>query len=203
MESILAILCIVFFAVITYGLIQGSNTNKNHLYNCRTIYIPEDIDLETAYKSVYNKNPNELKKRARQLGASREFINKFKEDDPNPDYTYLRAFIIRNSISDEHIYFEKIEDGLTKPYHGATISLELYNKNTRIDIELEDLRLQGLLEGKAMELNIAPTVSPDVLKKKIKDVLLYETEGIPHMDNPYATENIIRELRKDAGMDEY
>ena len=67
MESILAILCIVFFAVLTYGLVQSSNITKYHLDDCRTIYIPEEIDLETAYKSIKGKNLNALKKRAREF----------------------------------------------------------------------------------------------------------------------------------------
>ena len=75
--------------------------------------------------------------------------------------------------------------------------------NKRIDAELEDLRLQGLLIGKARDLNINIALPTSSLKQKIKDVLLIKTEGIPHMDDPYVTENIIRDLRKDAGLDEY
>ena len=107
MESILAILCIVFFAVLTYGLVQGSNVTKYHLDDCRTIYIPEEIDLETAYKSIKGKNLNALKKRARELGASKEFVDTFK-DEKNSKLK-LSEYIIRNSISDEHILLKDIK----------------------------------------------------------------------------------------------
>jgi len=106
MESILAILCIVFFAVLTYGLIQGRHLTKNHLYNCRTLYIPEDIDLETAYKTVLHKGLHSLKKRARELGASKSFVDTFKEKDE--PWLELKEYIIVNSISDEHILFNDI-----------------------------------------------------------------------------------------------
>ena len=109
MESVLAILCIVFFAVLTYGLVQGRNLTKDHLYNCRTLYIPEDIDLELAYKNVTDKNLDALKKRARELGASQKFVERF---DKGSDKTDLQKFIILNSISNEHILFDSIEDTL-------------------------------------------------------------------------------------------
>ena len=67
MNSLLSIFCIVFFSIITYAVITGANLNKNHKYNCRTLYIPEDIDLETAFDSVQYKDINELKKRAKEL----------------------------------------------------------------------------------------------------------------------------------------
>ena len=118
MESILAILCIVFFAVLTYGLVQGRNLTKNHLYNCRTLYIPEDVDLETAYKSVLHKGLHSLKKRARELGASKSFVDRFKEDDE--PWLELKEYIIVNSISDEHILFNDIS--------GDIVNKELVKK---------------------------------------------------------------------------
>jgi hypothetical protein len=107
MDSILAILCIVFFAVLTYGLVQGRNLTKDHLYNCRTLYIPEDIDLETAYKSVLHKKLDSLKKRARELGATKLFVDTFKEEDE--PWLELKEYIIVNSISEEHILFNDIQ----------------------------------------------------------------------------------------------
>ena len=103
MESVLSLLCIVFFSLLTYGLIQGYNLQKHHKFNCRTIYIPEDIDLETAFKSIENKDKNKLKKRARQLGASKEFINSITDIE-------LKVFIIQTSISNEHISFKDLEE---------------------------------------------------------------------------------------------
>jgi len=106
MESILAILCIVFFVIVTYGLIQGANLTKFHKDNCRTIYLPEHIDLETAFKHVDGKSLDELKKRGRSLGASKGFVDKSTEKD-------LKIFIIQNSISDEHILFNDLSEDIT------------------------------------------------------------------------------------------
>tara|TARA_Y100000389_G_scaffold66357_1_gene62454 strand:+ start:261 stop:848 length:588 start_codon:yes stop_codon:yes gene_type:complete len=105
MESILAIFCIVSLTILMYGLIQSSNINKFHKYNCHTLYIPEDLDLEEAFKSVDNLSLDSLKKRARVLGASREFIDKYNKEE---DKKYLKSFIIQESISDEHILFDDI-----------------------------------------------------------------------------------------------
>jgi hypothetical protein len=103
MECVLATLCIFFFILLTYALIQGYNLQKHHKFNCRTIYIPEDIDLETAFKSIENKDKNKLKKRARQLGATKEFINSITDIE-------LKVFIIQTSISNEHILFKELEE---------------------------------------------------------------------------------------------
>jgi len=107
MESILAILCIVFFVVLTYGLIQGANLQKFHKHNCRTIYIPESIDLETAFRSVQNLTIDDLKKRGRDLGATKEFTDKQTEIE-------LKIFIIQNSISEDHILFDDISEDINK-----------------------------------------------------------------------------------------
>jgi len=103
MESVLALLCIVFFILLTYGLIQGYNLQKHHKYNCRTIYIPEDIDLETAFQTIENKDTNQLKKRARQLGATKDFVDSISDLE-------LKVFIIQTSISNEHILFKELEE---------------------------------------------------------------------------------------------
>ena len=100
METILAIGCIVFFSVLTYALIQGVNLHKFHKYNCHTLYIPEDINIEQLFQSVNNISLDELKKTARTIGASRDFIDRFTLEN---DKKYLKSYIIRNSISDEHI----------------------------------------------------------------------------------------------------
>ena len=44
MESVLALICIVFFVILTYGFIEGANLDRFHVQSCRTLYIPEDID---------------------------------------------------------------------------------------------------------------------------------------------------------------
>ena len=108
MESVLALLCVVFFAVLTYGLIQGQNLTRNHLYNCRTIYIPEDINIEQVYQRIAGKSLLELQGLARRLGASKEYTDKYT----SLDYPWLelKKFIILHSVSDEHIYLESLDE---------------------------------------------------------------------------------------------
>lgn len=103
MESVLALLCMFFFTLLTYGLIQGHNLQKHHKFNCRNIYIPEDIDLETAFDSIKYKDLNQLKKRARQLGATKDFVDSISDLE-------LKVFIVQTSISDEHILFKELEE---------------------------------------------------------------------------------------------
>ena len=217
MESILAILCIVFFAVLTYELVQGRNLTKDHIYNCRTIFIPEEVDLELAYKSVKtNKNPslrelNYLKKRARELGASKDFVDGFKEknkDNPNPDYTKLKVFIVQNSISDKHIQFNKVEKEIKKTYkHGkgpVVMSLEEYNIRTRIDSELDGMNKRTLRQkAKTLGINLDTDVinlNKAELRELIKNKMLEGVAGIKDMRDHSIT---IKQMRKDAGIDDY
>lgn len=109
MESILAMFCIISLAILMFGFIQASNINKFHKYNCHTLYIPEDLDLEEAFTRVNNLSLDSLKKKARVLGASREFIDKYNKEE---DKKYLKSFIIQQSISDDHILFNDITEGI-------------------------------------------------------------------------------------------
>ena len=177
MESVLSVLCIVFFAVLTYGLIQGRNLTKNHLDDCRVIYVPEEINLELAYKSITNKDLNSLKRRARELGATREFVDKFKESVHNP-YIELKKFILVNSISNEHISFDKVEDDIIQ---------------RRIENELSN---REYLIQQAKQLGITyEGVDDKELRRQVKTELLKKTSG---MKTPITK---IQELRKDAGLD--
>ena len=187
MESVLAILCIVFFAVLTYGLIQGRNLTKNHLDDCRVIYVPEEINLELAYKSITNKDLNSLKRRARELGATREFVDKFKESDDKHPYIELKKFILVNSISNEHISFDKVEDDIKKR--------EKENIQRRIDNELSNVKY---IKEQANQLGIKYDDGVDInkLKKQVKKELLKKTSG---MESPITK---IQELREDAGLDD-
>jgi len=105
MESILAILCIVFFAILTYGLIGAYNLQKNHQYNCRTLYIPEDLDLEKAFKGVDKLTMNGLKRKARRLGATKEYVDESTEME-------LKSYIIQMGVSEEHILFTDITEDI-------------------------------------------------------------------------------------------
>jgi hypothetical protein len=186
MESVLSILCIVFFAVLTYGLIQGRNLTKNHLDDCRVIYVPEEINLELAYKSIANKDLNSLKRRARELGATREFVDKFKDSVNNNLYIELKKFIIVNSISNEHILFDTVENDIK--------TREKDNIQRRIENELSNRKY--LIE-QAKQLGIKyKDVSDNILKDKVKTELLKKTSG---MKTPITK---IQELRKDVGLDD-
>jgi hypothetical protein len=101
MESILVILCIVFFTVLTYGLIQGLNMNKFHKHNCRTLYIPETMDLEGAINSIKGLHSDGLKRRALEVGATHDYVDTVSDID-------LKVFIIQNSLSEEHVLFKDL-----------------------------------------------------------------------------------------------
>jgi len=103
MDSVLSIVCIIFFAVLTHYYIKGYNTLRHHKYNCKTLYIPEDFDVDTALETVTGATRDELKKRALTLGAEQSFIDNESEIE-------IKKYIIQTSISDSHIMTEEIED---------------------------------------------------------------------------------------------
>ena len=107
MESVLALICIVFFAVLTYGFIQGANLDRFHVQSCRNIYVPEDMDLSVAIQSIHGLDKERLKKRARDLGAKKSFVDTLSESD-------LKVYIVQNSVSNEHINFEELESVIKK-----------------------------------------------------------------------------------------
>ena len=131
MENVLSILCIVFLAILTYGLVQGSNLQHHHKHNCRTLYISENIDLETAYKSIEGKDTAGLKQRARQLGASREFVVPLSDIE-------LKVFIIQTSISDDHILSIEIEDQIKARDAGRTL-LRQIDLNESVELNPDQL----------------------------------------------------------------
>ena len=196
MESVLAVLCIVFFAVLTYGLVQGRNLTKDHLYNCRTLYIPEDIDLELAYKNVTDKNLDALKKRARELGASQKFVERFDKDS---DKTDLQKFIILNSISNEHILFDKLEDTLEDK---ETHKRELKNITTRVTNEIDNIPTPISSNKKRdlyRDLGIDISGTDKEIKKQLKKKYIEQSIGVKGFNDPSIS---IKELRKDAGLDD-
>ena len=103
MESVLALICIVFFVILTYGFIEGANLDRFHVQSCRTLYIPEDIDLATALQSIEGLDKKGLQGRARSLGADKSRVDKLSIQD-------LKIYIVQKSVSNEHIMFEKLED---------------------------------------------------------------------------------------------
>ena len=103
MDSVLSIVCIIFFAMLTHYYIKGYNTLRHHKYNCKTLYIPEDFDVDTALETVTGATRDELKKRALTLGAEQSFVD-------NESDIEIKKYIIQTSISDSHIMTEEIED---------------------------------------------------------------------------------------------
>jgi len=182
MESVLALVCIVFFAVLTYGFIQGANIDRFHVQNCRSLYIPEDIDLSIASQSIQGLDIDGLKKRARELDASREFVDTSDEVD-------LKVYIVRNSISDEHILFEQLDKTLDKD---------------AIKREGDHVRLRISNEVKQMSDREKKDISEDLGIKNndsdIIDTLINKMESKPWLKDP-AT--MIDELKKDTGVYDY
>ena len=96
MDTVLCIVCILALCFLVYYLTMGYNRTKQYRYHCKTLYIPETMNLDQAIQSVNGLSMNELKKRARQLSATDEFI---KESD----MIDLKLYIVQYSISEDHI----------------------------------------------------------------------------------------------------
>ena len=182
MESVLALICIVFFAVLTYGFIQGANLDRFHIQNCRSLYIPEDIDLATAFQSIQGLDIDGLKKRARELDASREFVDKSDEVD-------LKVYIVRNSISDKHILFKQLDKTLDKEIikrEGDRVRIRISNEVKN----MSDREKKDISEDLGIKNNDADII----------DTLIHQTESKPWLKDPTTT---IDELRKDVGVYDY
>tara|TARA_Y100000022_G_C13190485_1_gene347806 strand:- start:20 stop:424 length:405 start_codon:yes stop_codon:yes gene_type:complete len=132
MESILAILCIIFFCYLTHIIIKGINENKDHIHNCKTLFIPENLDIDASFESIKGLNRSQLKKRARQLGASKEFVDKTNNLD-------LKIYIIQGSISQDHILTINIDNELKKIENEEITETE-YNKLYQSIITMDDLK---------------------------------------------------------------
>ena len=102
MRSLLTIGCILFLVILSYGFIQGANYKQHHKYACKTIFIPEDIDIETAFESVNTTNIHKLRKRARSLGASKDQVEAMSLME-------LKVYILQMSVSEEHIVTQQVE----------------------------------------------------------------------------------------------
>jgi len=105
MESVLVIFCIVFFVILTIGLVKSSHLHKFHKEDCHVIYIPKEYDLEQAFKMVSELSIDGLKKKARLLGASKEFVDSSKPSE-------IKLFIVQNIISNEHILFTDLNESI-------------------------------------------------------------------------------------------
>jgi hypothetical protein len=183
MESVLVFLCIVFFAVVTYGLLQGHNLTKKHLYNCRTIYIPEDVNIDQVYERISGKSLIELQGMARRVGASKKYTDTFtKLDEP---YLELKKYIILHTVSEEHIYLKSLDKDI--------IAKDKEKLRTRVTKEVLDM--DGVYGPDFLrDLDIyQATPSPDVVINALLDKVNFEDDSI----------NLkIQDMRIDAGMEE-
>lgn len=183
METILLILCIVFFIILTRGIIQATNINKLHKHNCRTIYIPENLDLEQAFNYVNKLDINGLKKRARKLGATKEFTD-------NSTILELKSFIVQNSIGDDHILFTDITQDIKT--RDNIKKLEYCNKTKRegnkdIACPTEPAKL-----SEYSNVNI-----PKPINQLEKEHIFLEDEIYNILHPEYRIKNIIKEMKID------
>ena len=133
MNVILSLFVISILSIFVYGFVQAYQLNKDHKYDCRVIYIPEDLDVDTAFQSIEGKSHNQLKKRARELGASHYFADHASPYD-------LRLFILQTSISEEHILTLDIQQEMEdRGQQDNTEALPIPNQSmipqTRITLE--------------------------------------------------------------------
>jgi len=103
MNSVLSIICVAFFAYLIHYIIKCYNQMKEHGISCKTLYIPEDFDLNVALDTVTGLSRIKLERRALELGIKRNII-KDKND------TDLKVLIIQKSIEDKHIMTMEIEE---------------------------------------------------------------------------------------------
>jgi transcriptional/translational regulatory protein YebC/TACO1 len=117
MNTLLSLYCILGLSIIIYGIIQGANSTKFHIHDCNTIYIPEDLSVDTIFKEVLDMDINDLKKRSRELGVSQEVVNNMNNVKKD-----LQRLVIVNSLSDEHILTENIEDTIAFREHCKNLA---------------------------------------------------------------------------------
>ncbi len=78
---------------------------KDHGIHCKTLYIPEDFDLNIALDTVAGLSRIKLERRALELGIRRNVIKDKSDID-------LKVLIIQKSIEDKHIMTMEIEEKL-------------------------------------------------------------------------------------------
>ena len=145
MNSVLSIICIIFFAYLIHYIIKGYNQIKEHGIPCRTLYIPEDFDLNVALETVVGLSRIKLERRALELGIKRSVI-KDKND------TDLKVLIIQKSIEDKHIVTIEIEEKIKQREAGRVL-----------------LRESG--DGSGINYDQLPQLNPNVTIDALRDDL--------------------------------
>jgi hypothetical protein len=126
MNSILSILCIFFFAYVIHYLIKGYNQLKEHGVHCKTLYIPEDFDLEVALDTVSGLSRDKLERRALEIGINRSIVE--SKDDMD-----LKIYIVQKSIEETHIMTMDMEENIKEREKNKLILRELSNEEININ----------------------------------------------------------------------
>lgn len=129
MNSVLSIICIAFFAYLIHYIIKGYNQLKDHGKPCKTLYIPEDFDLNIALDTVTGLSRIKLERRALELGIQRSVIKDKNDID-------LKVLIIQKSIEDKHIMTMEIEEKIKRREEGRLLLREMSEgENFRINYD--------------------------------------------------------------------
>lgn len=129
MNSVLSIICIAFFAYLIHYIIKGYNQIKDHDIPCKTLYIPEDFDLNVALDTVTGLSRIKLERRALELGIKRNVIKDKNDID-------LKVLIIQKSIEDKHIMTMEIEEKIKQREKGRLLLREMSEgENLRINYD--------------------------------------------------------------------
>ena len=150
MDTVLCIVCITALCILVYYLTMGYSRTRQYRYDCKTLYIPETMDIDLAFQSVDGLSLNELKKRALQLGATEEFIN-------TKDKIKLKLYIIQYSISEDHILTTQDKSRIDAQEEKDKVSIILNNG---------ELNAQGL-----------PDINGDVVPNYVNLVANFDTTG--------------------------
>ena len=132
MNSVLSIICIAFFAYLIHYIIKGYNQIKDHGKSCKTLYIPEDFDLNVALDTVTGLSRIKLERRALELGIKRNVIKDKNDID-------LKVLIIQKSIEDKHIMTMEIEEKIKEREKRRLILRELDEEEVEINTEIQQL----------------------------------------------------------------
>jgi len=141
MNSVLSIICIAFFAYFIHYIIKAYNQIKENGKSCKTLYIPEDFELNVSLDTVTGLSRIKLEKRALELGIKRNIIKDKNDID-------LKVLIIQKSIEDKHIMTMEIEEKIKR-------------------IEAERVLLREKSEGKNLRINydqLNPNITIDALR---------------------------------------
>jgi len=155
--------------------------NKFHKHNCRTLYIPEAMDLEGAFHSIKGLDSDGLKRRALEVGGTHEYVDTVTDID-------LKVFIIQNSLSDEHILFKDIRKDIIKGVDQQDL------------IQKRDYCKAMMREGKRIQW--CPKIAKPTLED-YKPVVLPPPKTVLDKKHILMTDpsTTIRQMRKD--MDDY